>query len=67
MASPVQVTVQKSIADAAELSTWLDNLDTDYTAGKIVGFNITLQEGILTGYVNIPCPQDLSVAIEDSP
>jgi len=67
MANPVQVTVQKSIADAAELSTWLGNLATDYTSGKIVGFNVTMQNGVLTGYVNIPCPQDLSVAIEDSP
>jgi len=67
MANPVQVTLQKSIGDAAELSAWLDNLAADYTAGKIVGFNVTLQDGVLTGYVNIPCPQDLSISIEDSP
>ena len=64
--SCVNVPVNKSLADTAALTAWLENLKTDLTSGKIECFSLSFskEQNIITGSVNIPTPTDLTVEIE---
>jgi hypothetical protein len=68
MATPTQISgISVAFANAAALATWLTNLATDVTNGKVSGFELSTEKtsGIITGILVIPTPVDHTAALED--
>jgi len=68
-----KVPVSVSYADAAALQTWLNNLATDVSGGKVISFHVTTRSegtgGMIEGELILSSAtsiDDLTVAVEDA-
>lgn len=63
------VNINITCADAAALATWMSDLATDITGGKVTGVELVVSsEGVgftVKGKLVRPNPTDLAVAIEN--
>lgn len=65
--------VEKTLTTKAELISWLGDLGTDITTGKIIKFElassvISAAAGVtITGVFTRPAPTDLATSVENAP